>query len=270
MIANISACNYVPESSILETTKHGNVIDIANNHVKSAFEYNEISFETYDSIVSTYRTIVSLCPRYGGTPPDNCFMFLNEEDRNLYDMVYCSTLRLYPLENYGINGNCYDRFGYTIKDLNQDGVDELILRLDDYQVIAIFTTVDNKPLLLDYYWNRKNCWIDPDGCLHVGGSSGAYSSNLEIYKISDQTGSLILLDEGGTDGYDEATSSTRYYKLVNNEKIYITQEEYISWEQNLPYAKFDVTETITEYMPFIPLFNQNHPAPEPYVPQADG
>ena len=229
-----------------------------------------VTFENYDSIISTYRKIIEICPRYEEIETDDVFTFLDEEARSTYSSVYIATFCLYPRNTRGIDGNCYDRFGYTIKDLNQDGVNELILRLDNRETIALFTMIDEKPVLLDYYWNRKNCWIDPEGYLHVGGSSGADYSSLEIYSISDQTGNLILLDEGGTDGYDEATSSTRYYKLVNNEKIYITQEEYSSWKQNLPYSKFEETANISEYLPFVTAFDENHPAPEPYVRQADG
>ena len=102
-------------------------------------------------------------------------------------------------------------------------------------------------------------------------SSGqANKSVVQIYRISDKTGELILLEEGGTDGHDETSGNTLYYKLINNEKVYITKEEYNSWQQNLMYKKFEVTETISEYMPCTPLFDQNHPAPEPYVPRADG
>lgn len=278
MLVNVSACNYSHYENVTENTADTGLdilesnIENPDNKVDTVYFEKNISFENYESIVSAYRLIVALCPQYGETLTDDYFVFLNEEDedKDLYEKLYCSTLTLYPRDNNGINGNCYDRFGYTIKDLNQDGVNELILRLDNHETIAIFTMVDKKPILLDYYWNRRNCWIDPDGYLHVSGSSGADKSVSQIYCISDKTSELILVEEGGTAGHDETSGNTLYYKLVNNEKVHITKEEYNSWQQSLTYKKLEVAETISEYMPFIFLFNEDHPAPEPYVPQAKG
>ena len=280
LVANISACNYVPENDIDEkskstsdsiettesnTSKPQNVLEYLNHNIP-----NHVTFESYDSIISAYRKIVELCPRTEEPTKDKYFSRFSEETLQLCDTIYIATMCLYPRDMNGVNSNCYEQFGYTVKDVNGDGVDELILRLDDHQVIAIFTMVNEHPVLLDYYWNRKNCWIDPDGYLHIGGSSGADRSVLQIYRISNKTGELILLEEGGTDGRDETSGNTLYYKLVNNEKIFISKKEYDIWKRDLPYRKFEVTETISEYMPFIPLFDEDHPSPEPYVPQAKG
>ena len=229
-----------------------------------------VDFSNYDSIITMYRKIVELCLKYETISHDEYFIFSNDTARNWYAKIFQSTLLLYPHNADGLDGNSYEKFGYTVKDLNNDNVSELILRLDDHEVISIFTMVNEKPVLMDYYWNRKNCWIDPAGYLHVGGSNGADRSFLQIYRISNQTGELTLLEEGGTDGYDEASGGVFYYKLLSNEKIYITEEEYNNWKQSLPYANFEVTTNINEYMPFAPLFNENHPAPEPYVSPSKG
>ena len=270
LMASATACNYAPDNIPENETESA-----VESTVKSTMDHTETtielaSFETYESTVSTYRRIVEVCSKYEEVTNGEYFTFADETAYNLYTKIFNSTLLLYPTDVNGINGDCYERFGYTVKDLNNDGVDELILRLDNHEVIAIFTMVDDTPVLLDCYWNRKNCWIDPDGYLHIGGSSGADRSILQIYRIADKTGELILLEEGGTDGHDEASGNTLYYKLVNNEKTYITQAKYHEWMQSLPYAKIAVTTNISEYLPFVPLFDENHPAPEPCAPQTKG
>ena len=298
IITNICACDYVPEningeepevttklemstsdkSKITTATKDSERSEIKKPSTAKESKNNAdkpqtliyTSFESYESIISIYRKVVEICPRYEEVTAEDYFAFPDEMARNQYEKIFISTWGLYPRNSTGFDGNCYERFGYTIKDINKDGAKELILRLDDHQIIAIFTMVNEKPVFLDHYWNRKGCWIDPDGYLHVSGSSGADKSVSQIYCISDKTGELILLEEGGTSGHDEISGNTLYYKLVNNEKVYITKEEYNSWQQSLTYKKFEVTETISEYMPFIFLFNEDHPAPEPYVPQAKG
>ena len=281
LLANATACNTAPENdteisfediNTIESTLNLNNQD-GESRLPDSLEKTStmtVDFNTYNSIILTYRKIVELCPQYEMINEGDHFTFSNNDARGLYEKIFTSTLLLYPRNHNGIKGNCYEQFGYVIEDLNNDGIDELILKLDDHRVISLFTMVNRKPVLLDNYWNRKNCWIDPDGYLHVGGSNGADRSVSQIYRISDQTGELILLEEWGTDGYDEISGITLYYKLFSNTKIYITQEEYRDWVQSLPYAKFDVTETISEYLPFISLFNQDYPAPEPYIPRAEG
>lgn len=265
--SNVEAAGNDIDNTTVETSTNNQIITLNTPNTQTLISAN---FENYDSIINTYRKIVELCPQYESVNDEDYFAFTDNESKALYEKIFVSTLTLYPRDSYGLNNNCYEQFGYTLKDLNDDGINELILRLDNHEVIALFTLLNGKPILLGNFWNRKNCWIDPDGYLHISGSSGADKSVMQIYRISNETGELILLEEGGTDGYDEISSNTLYYKLVNNEKVYITQEEYDTWKQDFPYAKFEVTETISEYMPFVPLFNQNHPAPEPYVPQEKG
>ena len=116
--------------------------------------------------------------------------------------------------------------GYAFCDLNNNGNDELLLLLDDYTILAIFSFADGKPILLDNYWNRKKCTIDADGTLQIYGSGGADTSSFSIFKISDNDKELVLLEEYGTDGHDPETLHTRYYKISNGNKTPITVLEY--------------------------------------------
>ncbi len=227
-------------------------------------------FASYDSIIATYRKIVETRLYYESINEEDYFIFPNEEAKALYQEIFSSTLTLFPSSSNGTVQERYNRFGYTVQDLNKDGIDELILRLDDHTVIAIFSMVGGKPILLGNFWNRHRCWIDTEGLLHISGSNSAWNSVWHIYRISDQTGNLILLEEGGTDGYDEASGTTLFYKLVNNEKVYVTEEEYTVWVEALTYDKFEVTENISTYLPFIPVFDENHPIPSPIFPDAKG
>ncbi len=116
--------------------------------------------------------------------------------------------------------------GYAFCDLNKNGNDEMLLLLDDYTVLAIFSFADGKPILLDNYWNRKKCTIDGDGTVQVYGSGGADTSSFSIFKISDNDKELVPLEEYGTDGHDPETLHPHYYKISNGTKISITVLEY--------------------------------------------
>lgn len=116
--------------------------------------------------------------------------------------------------------------GYAFCDLNKNGNDEMLLLLDDYTVLAIFSFADGKPILLDNYWNRKKCTIEQDGTIQVYGSDGADTSSFSIYKIANDDKELVLLEEYGTDGHDPETLHPYYYKISNGNKTPITVLEY--------------------------------------------
>jgi hypothetical protein len=116
--------------------------------------------------------------------------------------------------------------GYAFCDLNKNGNDEMLLLLDDYTVLAIFSFADGKPVLLDNYWNRKKCTIEQDGTIQVYGSSGADRSAVSIYEIAKNDKELVLLEEYGTDGHDPDTLVTHYYKVSSGNKTPITVLEY--------------------------------------------
>ena len=116
--------------------------------------------------------------------------------------------------------------GYAFCDLNENGSDEMLLLLDDYTVLAIFSFANDQPILLDKYWNRKKCAINEDGTIHVRGSGGADTSHYSIFKISDNDKELVLSEEYGTDGHDPDTLHPYYYKISDGTKTSITVLEY--------------------------------------------
>ena len=146
--------------------------------------------------------------------------------------------------------------GYAFCDLNKNGNDEMLLLLDDYTVLSIFSFADGKPILLDNYWNRKKCTIDGDGTIQVYGSSGADTSSFSIYEIANDNKELLLLEEYGTDGHDPETLHPHYYKISNGTKISITVLEYAA---ALSQGIYSSTENLAEHtkenadFKFIPL-----------------
>ncbi len=146
--------------------------------------------------------------------------------------------------------------GYTFCDLNKNGNNEMLLLLDDYTVLAIFSFADGKPILLDNYWNRKKCTIESDGTIQVYGSGGADNSSFSIFKISDDDKELVLLEEYGTDGHDPNTLVPNYYKISNGNKTPITVLEYAA---SLSQCIYSSVENLAEHtkenadFEFVPL-----------------
>ena len=146
--------------------------------------------------------------------------------------------------------------GYAFCDLNNSGNDELILLLDDYTTLAIFSFADDKPILLDNYWNRKKCTIAADGTLQVYGSSGVAISSFSIFKISDDDKELVLSEEYGMDGYDIDTGAYYCYKTLNGAKIPISVLEYTAAQSQGVYSSVENLAKHTKQnakFEFIPL-----------------
>ena len=116
--------------------------------------------------------------------------------------------------------------GYAFCDLNKNGNDEMVLLLDDYTVLAIFSFADGNPILLDKYWNRKKCAINEDGTIQVRGNGGTAISSYSIFRISEDDKELVLSEEYGTDGHDPDTLHPYYYKISDGTKTSITVLEY--------------------------------------------
>ena len=154
--------------------------------------------------------------------------FLNETEKQCFAEIAASGYSLYP-GKYGdhrieVNRAC----GYATNDLNGDGTLELVLLNADYTLVAIFSMKDGRPILLTRFWNRRGGWIDRNGYIHVGGSNGVDSGSRTIYRICEGGGDLELLYEYGRDGCEwvDDVAVTKYYKIENGEKAYITEEEY--------------------------------------------
>ena len=153
MAVNLGACNYVSQRDFESKTDIESTSSGTNNIPMSATTGNEdifkgdpdgahsgsqsgatnekstVDFRSYDSIVSTFRKIVALCPQYETVEDEEYFVFVDTNAFDLYQKIFFSALSLYPRTWRGLDGNCYNRFGFTIKDLN-NYVEEKILDKD--------------------------------------------------------------------------------------------------------------------------------------------
>lgn len=124
---------------------------------------------------------------------------------------------------YDIVENCESPqlMGYSVKDINKDGIAELVLLQKDCRLHGLFTLVDNEPVLLLRF--GENSLIDEDGTVYQTESEYMVSSHKLSKKIVD--GKLEGL-ECGTDVLSEDGTRREYYKIENGERIVITEEEY--------------------------------------------
>ena len=192
------------------------------------FKENE---KIYSPVIELYKEMVKEIPYYSnektldGTYAKNFKYDEYEWSERLFDSVFL----LCPRELDGIDSNEIYGFGYDIKDLNQDGEDELILVNKNEEIIAIFTQHNDKPVLVESFHHRYRCRIDKDGLIYTRDSNGASHTVNRVCSISAESKELVTLEEYGTDGYNEETLKTIYYRLVDGEKAYITEDEFLNF-----------------------------------------
>lgn len=83
-----------------------------------------------------------------------------------------------------------EHVGYALKDLDKNGVPELILAgigtddFSDKMVYDVYTLTENKPVNLLQSWARNRYYLRTDSMIVNEGSSGAAYSNVFLYSVS--------------------------------------------------------------------------------------
>lgn len=157
-----------------------------------------------------------------------------------------------------------DALGYALEDLNRDGIDELILLQDDYTVLAIFSTVNGKPKLLDAYWTRYECAILDSGFLHMRGDDGAGDWVHAIQRVSPDGSELLNVVQYGSRSDRQHPGEQHYYRIENGKEEEISEAELDAFLEQYPFYKGEYPDyTITPQkttensgITFIPLFSE--------------
>ena len=132
-------------------------------------------------------------------------------------------------------------YGYTLHDLDGNGIPELIVgnmaSADDNIVHALFTLVDGQPRKVFCSITRGSYWLSITGGIYGHGSGGAMLSDFMIYSyngtdISPQYGYFTSggVENGGYDyGFFRVTNGDRYTGTVER----ISQDEFTEGLNNL-------------------------------------
>lgn len=222
-------------------------------------------FSNYGSILKTYKSIVELCEYYTNDGEfngvyDRLFYFPSEAEQEWFDSVFDSVFQYCPKWS----ADYANAFGYALKDLNGDGTEELILMLDEYYIIAIFTVKDGKPVLLDTYIPRGQAVIRNNGDIYVYANGGAITSLTMIFRINAE-GEMELINAAGYEPDNDGLHEL-YYKLdpLDFSITYITENEYIEiiddaeWNSLGGYNSNEYMRNVTA-IEFISLFEPTQP-----------
>ena len=127
-----------------------------------------------------------------------------------------------------------------MKDLNSDGINELILLDSNYVIVAIFTEIDGKAILVDTYNEWHTAWIDGNGLIHVQDYVFPGFSKDRIYSLyTIQDGNLISTLTVGYD-YGGNKDNSKWYKLVNGDRTDLPKED---WDELYAEWALDIGDT---------------------------
>ena len=213
-------------------------------------------FDDYESILKEYRRFAGFLidDDIDGARKNNTF---GAADINMGYHWGCMIVET-NIWSYREFPKTKEAFGFALEDLNGDGNPELILLLQDYTVLAVFSTVESEVKLLDAFYSRHDCGIDNTGTLYTCSSGGAFYFSRSSYKISPDGSELILIEEFGADGYLTGENATFYYKLVNGDKTRISDADFNELSSKFPKRAGNDTRaykiTQNSGMTYIPLF----------------
>ncbi len=119
-----------------------------------------VDFSDYAAIRETYKAISTCLNKFNSFAwhtgeYDRLFAFPNEIAFEYYNRLLYAAY------------HSHSNVGYDEIDLNGDGVDELVLMNEDYNIKAIFTQKNGSPVLVDAFTPETTCWLDDRGFIHV-------------------------------------------------------------------------------------------------------
>lgn len=209
--------------------------DWSNEAVGFSYEDSELpegsgatEFTSYDELISTIQ--------------DGLENGFSEDQQMSLDISTC----------FYMNNSDFEILGYMIKDLDGDGVDELLLGENsadglgpdegwDSIIYDLYTMQDGKVVHVFDGWERNRYYMCTDGTIANEGSSGAAYSSWAYYNYKD--GKLNIIESVFTDEDDNLIghcyhSDKEPYEDESNE---VTEDEAMDIVESYTYKKLEFT-----------------------------
>ena len=139
----------------------------------------------------------------------------------------------------GFEPDCFvsslDNDGYILKDLNQDGNDELIIlakgsltasRFENFgdMVYAVYTLQNDKPVRVLESWTRSRNYLCADGGIYNEGSDGAAYSTWCVYDIRDGKTAVREGVQTTDKTLENGDIEMAYLRMTESHKLYDGEE----------------------------------------------
>ncbi|MBE5742050.1 MAG: hypothetical protein E7360_01875 [Clostridiales bacterium] len=193
-------------------------------------------FGTYEEIIETFAYMTNTVAKstsyfkrieWSRGSYGNKMKFANETDYFTYDKIIASITRIKAPTST-------TEYGYSLKDIDGDNSEELILLSDNFVILAIFTKVNEKAVLLDTYNEWNEAWIGSDGLIHVEKSVfPGYSKDRTYCVYTVENGALkstLTLEFS----YGGADKNSKWYTVENGNRREVEkavwETAFVNWE----------------------------------------
>jgi hypothetical protein len=123
----------------------------------------------------------------------------------------------------------HGELSYAIADLNNDGIEELLLGttdgLNNSNPDSIFTLRSGEPVKIANFWSRYRGVVSADGTIYTDGSGGAAYTSLSSLRLEVNADTLTQLTDIHSD-YSVSAGKSYYVQVVDGKNRYITYEEF--------------------------------------------
>ncbi len=169
---------------------------------------------SFDDMNEYIRKIVSkrLTPRYEMylekgymNSPDESFDF--NWNRMLNDMLS------------GLEQPKTTDFGYALKDINGDGINELFFIRSDNTILSMFTMFLDNTTMLDTFYSARKCILLDNGNILTVTQEGSEYITYNVRNLPHKRGKLEEIMVVGMQGNE-------YFKTIEGKKTPITKEEF--------------------------------------------
>lgn len=164
--------------------------------------------------------------------------------KNLYDQVYGNNksklsrhwfCMIADMTDY-IDTKNIEQFGYILKDINKDSIDEMFWVDSCSNVLAIFTVEDNNAILLDAFWPKYKCVLTDDDYIYTCTIGGAKYNLYELKQMEKDCKSFNTYKSVGVEPVKvNGICVDEYYKIENGKKITISKNEYNQFLIDFPF-----------------------------------
>ena len=176
-----------------------------NNIDQNPKEQNSTDTDEKDEIFGDYRDIlntISLLHSQGDEFDTSEYSDLDEREREIYD----------NLSHFICGGS-----GYCIKDINNDGVDELIMLTEAWQLKGLFTLKDGLPILIE---KCDNGGIGDDGKIRTEFIEETDEYKKTVFRLKTLADNSLLseIEFEETDFYDDVKKD-EHYQIINGKRF---------------------------------------------------
>ncbi len=184
----------------------------------------------YESVLHLYGEAIKLCQNgvdleNGTDRYTDALGITDPATKELFSKILFSTWSCYPGRGKADSTSPDYRIAccYATRDLNRDGMEELVLLTDQY-IVALFSFSNGVPVLLGNYHPENTCWIENNGEIHLWTMSDSGYSYRRVYSIRPGGAALNPIIEYGCE--DVRSSPTGYYKITKGIKTSIDRDAY--------------------------------------------